>query len=77
VFGAVIATPIITQPQNAILWMGRIAKMPVVREDQIVIRSMMYLCVSYDHRAIDGSIAAQFLQHIRRQLEDPRPLLNG
>ena len=51
--------------------------MPVVREDQIVIRSMMYLCVSYDHRAVDGSIAAQFLQHIRRQLEDPRPLLNG
>ena len=77
VFGAVIATPIITQPQSAILWMGRIAKMPVVRDDQIVIRSMMYLCVSYDHRAIDGSIAAQFLQHIRRQLEDLRPLLNG
>ena len=76
-FCAVIATPIITQPQNAILCMGRIAKMPVVRDDHIVIRSMMYLCVSYDHRAIDGSIAAQFLQHIRRQLEDPRPLLNG
>jgi len=76
VFGAVIATPIIYQPQNAILWMGRIAKMPVVRDDAIVIRSMMYLCVSYDHRAIDGSIAAQFLQHIRRLLEDPRQLLN-
>jgi pyruvate/2-oxoglutarate dehydrogenase complex dihydrolipoamide acyltransferase (E2) component len=75
VFGAVIATPIIYQPQNAILWMGRIAKMPVVRNDQIVIRSMMYLCVSYDHRAIDGSIAAQFLQHIRKLLEEPRPLL--
>ncbi len=77
VFGAVIATPIIYQPQNAILWMGRIAKMPVVRDDKIVIRSMMYLCVSYDHRAIDGSIAAQFLQHIRKQLEDPRQLLSG
>jgi pyruvate/2-oxoglutarate dehydrogenase complex dihydrolipoamide acyltransferase (E2) component len=77
VFGAVIATPIITQPQNAILWMGRIAKMPVVRDDNIVIRSMMYLCVSYDHRAIDGSIAAQFLQHIRKQLENPGQLLNG
>ena len=77
VFGAVIATPIIYQPQNAILWMGRIAKMPVVRNDNIVIRSMMYLCVSYDHRAIDGSIAAQFLQHIRKQLEAPRQLLNG
>ena len=77
VFGAVIATPIIYQPQNAILWMGRIAKMPVVRNDNIVIRSMMYLCVSYDHRAIDGSIAAQFLQHIRKQLEAPQQLLNG
>ena len=76
VFGAVIATPIIYQPQNAILWMGRIAKMPVVRDDAIVIRSMMYLCVSYDHRAIDGSIAAQFLQRVRRLLEDPRQLLN-
>jgi len=76
VFGAVMATPIIYQPQNAVLWMGRIAKTPVVRNDQIVIRSMMYLCFSYDHRAIDGSIAAQFLQHIRRLLEDPRPLLN-
>ena len=77
VFGAVLATPIIYQPQNAILWMGRIAKMPVVRDDAIVIRSMMYLCVSYDHRAIDGSIAAQFLQHVRRSLEDPRKLLDG
>jgi pyruvate/2-oxoglutarate dehydrogenase complex dihydrolipoamide acyltransferase (E2) component len=75
VFGAVIATPIIYQPQNAVLWMGRIAKMPVVRNDEIVIRSMMYLCVSYDHRAIDGSLAAQFLQHIRRLLEDPHKLL--
>jgi pyruvate/2-oxoglutarate dehydrogenase complex dihydrolipoamide acyltransferase (E2) component len=75
VFGAVIATPIIYQPQNAVLWMGRIAKMPVVRNDEIVIRSMMYLCVSYDHRAIDGSLAAQFLQYIRKLLEDPHKLL--
>jgi pyruvate/2-oxoglutarate dehydrogenase complex dihydrolipoamide acyltransferase (E2) component len=75
VFGAVIATPIIYQPQNAVLWMGRIAKMPAVRNDAIVIRSMMFLCVSYDHRAIDGSIAAQFLQHIRKQLENPRALI--
>ena len=77
VFGAVIATPIIYQPQNAVLWMGRIAKMPAVRNDAIVIRSMMFLCVSYDHRAIDGSIAAQFLQHIRKQLEKPSALLEG
>ncbi|MFH1756549.1 MAG: 2-oxo acid dehydrogenase subunit E2 [Pseudomonadota bacterium] len=46
-----------------------------MRNDEIVIRSMMYLCVSYDHRAIDGSIAAQFLQHTRRLLEDPAQLL--
>jgi len=77
VFGAVLATPIIYQPQNALLWMGRIAKMPVVREDTIVIRSMMYLCLSYDHRAIDGSIGAQFLQEVRKYLEDPRKLLEG
>lgn len=77
VFGAVIATPIIYQPQNAILWMGRIAKTPVVREDAIVIRSMMYLCLSYDHRAINGSIGAQFLQQVRRVLEDPWQLLES
>jgi len=77
VFGAVLATPIIYQPQNALLWMGRIAKMPVVREDAIVIRSMMYLCLSYDHRAIDGSIGAQFLQSVRKSLEAPSTLLEG
>jgi len=76
VFGAVLATPIIYQPQSSILWMGRIAKMPVVRDDTIVIRSMMYLCVSYDHRAIDGSTAAQFLQQIRRLLESPHQLMD-
>ena len=77
VFGAVLATPIIYPPQNAILWMGRIAKMPVVRDDAVVIRSMMYLCLSYDHRAVDGSTAAQFLQHVRKSLEDPRGLLDA
>ncbi len=77
VFGAVLATPIIYQPQNAIVWMGRIAKMPVVRDDAIVIRSMMYLCLSYDHRAVDGSTGAQFLQHVRKSLEEPRKLMEG
>jgi pyruvate/2-oxoglutarate dehydrogenase complex dihydrolipoamide acyltransferase (E2) component len=77
VFGAVLATPIIYQPQNALLWMGRIAKLPVVRDDAVVIRSMMYLCLSYDHRAIDGSIGAQFLQSVRKSLEAPGTLLEG
>jgi pyruvate/2-oxoglutarate dehydrogenase complex dihydrolipoamide acyltransferase (E2) component len=49
----------------------------VVREDAIVIRSMMYLCLSYDHRAIDGSIGAQFLQSVRKSLEAPVALLEG
>lgn len=75
--GEILATPIIYQPQNALLWMGRIAKTPVVREDAIVIRSMMYLCLSYDHRAVDGSIGAQFLQSVRKSLEAPGTLLEG
>jgi pyruvate/2-oxoglutarate dehydrogenase complex dihydrolipoamide acyltransferase (E2) component len=77
VFGAVWATPIIYPPQSALLWMGRIAKTPVVRDEAIVIRSMMYLCLSYDHRALDGSIAAQFLQQARKGLEEPRKLLQA
>ena len=76
-YGAILATPIIYPRQNTILWMGRIAKKPVVRDDAIVVRSMMYFCLSYDHRAIDGSIAAQFLQHLRKLLENPRQLLDA
>ena len=75
VFGAVIATPIIYPPQNSILWMGRIAKAPVVRNDDIVIRSMMYLCLSYDHRIIMGAQAVRFLQVVKKNLENPYPLL--
>lgn len=77
IFGAVLATPIIYPPQNAVLWMGRIAKLPVVRDDKIVIRSMMYLCLSYNHRALDGNIAAQFLQHVRQVLEIPDAQFQG
>jgi len=74
-FGAVIATPIINQPQSAIVWMGKAVKRPVVVEDQIVIRSMIYLCVSYDHRVLDGALAARFLQRMRRELENPLALV--
>jgi pyruvate/2-oxoglutarate dehydrogenase complex dihydrolipoamide acyltransferase (E2) component len=71
VFGAILSTPIINAPQSAILGVEAIQKMPVVREDDsIAIRSMMYLCLSYDHRVIDGETAIRFLQHIRRTLED-------
>ncbi|HXG24136.1 MAG TPA: dihydrolipoamide acetyltransferase family protein [Chthonomonadales bacterium] len=71
VFGAILSTPIIHAPQSAILGVEAIQKMPVVREDDsIAIRSMMYLCLSYDHRVIDGETAIRFLQHIRRTLEE-------
>jgi 2-oxoglutarate dehydrogenase complex dihydrolipoamide succinyltransferase (E2) component len=75
VFGALLATPIIHQPQSAILWMGKVMEMPVVREGQIVIRSMMYLCLSYDHRIIMGAQAVQFLQIVKKNLENPAGLL--
>jgi pyruvate/2-oxoglutarate dehydrogenase complex dihydrolipoamide acyltransferase (E2) component len=75
VYGALLATPIIHQPQSAILWMGKVMEIPVVREGQIVIRSMMYLCLSYDHRIIMGAQAVQFLQIVKRNLENPVLLL--
>jgi 2-oxoglutarate dehydrogenase complex dihydrolipoamide succinyltransferase (E2) component len=75
VYGALLATPIIHQPQSAILWMGKVMDTPVVREGQIVIRSMMYLCLSYDHRIIMGAQAVRFLQVVKKSLEDPHPLL--
>jgi pyruvate/2-oxoglutarate dehydrogenase complex dihydrolipoamide acyltransferase (E2) component len=71
VFGGVLSTPIIHQPQAAILGVQAIQKRPVVRDDRIAIRSMMYLCLSYDHRIVDGATAVQFLQAVRRHLEDP------
>jgi len=75
VYGALLATPIIHQPQSAILWMGKVMETPVVREGQIVIRSMMYLCLSYDHRIIMGAQAVRFLQVVKKNLENPYPLL--
>lgn len=75
VYGALLATPIIHQPQSAILWMGKAMETPVVRDGQIVIRSMMYLCLSYDHRIIMGAQAVRFLQVVKKNLETPYPLL--
>lgn len=75
VYGALLATPIIHQPQSAILWMGKVMETPVVRDGQIVIRSMMYLCLSYDHRIIMGAQAVRFLQIVKKNLEIPYPLL--
>ena len=69
-FGALLATPIINQPQVAILDLEAVTKRPVVvNGDSIAIRPMTYLCMSWDHRALDGALAAQFLSAVRKHIE--------
>jgi pyruvate dehydrogenase E2 component (dihydrolipoamide acetyltransferase) len=68
-FGSVIATPIINQPQVAILGVGAVEKTPVVIDDAIAIRSVMYLSLSFDHRLIDGALADQFTAKVKQALE--------
>ncbi len=75
VFGSLLSTPILNPPQSAILGMHTIQKRPVVFNDEVVIRPMMYLALSYDHRLIDGREAVQFLVHLKENLEDPARLL--
>ena len=75
VFGSLLSTPIINPPQTAILGMHSIQKRPVVIADEIVIRPMMYLALSYDHRLIDGKEAVQFLLTIKQLIEDPSRIL--
>ncbi len=75
VFGSMLSTPILNPPQSAILGMHAINKKPVVENDEIVIRPMMYLALSYDHRIIDGRGAVQFLVTIKELLEDPARIL--
>ncbi|HXF28355.1 MAG TPA: 2-oxo acid dehydrogenase subunit E2, partial [Chlamydiales bacterium] len=77
IFGSLLSTPLINPPQCAILGMHKIEKRPVVVNDQIVIRSMMYLALSYDHRILDGKEAVQFLIHIKNHLEDPKSKIVG
>lgn len=75
VFGSLLATPILNPPQSAILGMHKIEERPIVENGQIVIRPMMYLALSYDHRIIDGKDSVQFLVAIKQLLEDPARLL--
>ncbi len=75
VFGSLLSTPIINPPQSAILGMHKIEDRPVVENGQIVIRPMMYLAMSYDHRIIDGKESVSFLKTIKDILEDPARLL--
>lgn len=75
VFGSLLSTPILNSPQSAILGMHKIEERPVVENGQIVIRPMMYLAMSYDHRIIDGKDSVTFLVAIKELLEDPARLL--
>jgi 2-oxoglutarate dehydrogenase E2 component (dihydrolipoamide succinyltransferase) len=75
IFGSMMSTPILNQPQSAILGMHSIQQRPMVVDGEIVARPMMYLAVTYDHRIIDGKEAVQFLVSIKDQLEDPGRLL--
>ncbi len=77
VFGSLMSTPIINIPQSAILGMHKIEERPVVMNGQIVVRSMMYLAVSYDHRIIDGRESVSFLVRVKELLENPDQLLFG
>lgn len=75
VFGGLMSTPIINPPQSAVLGLHRIEDRPVVRDGQIVIRPMMYIALSYDHRLIDGREAVTALKTIKEAIEDPTRLL--
>lgn len=77
VFGSMLSTPILNPPQSAILGMHNIVKRPVVENDEIVIRPMMYLAMSYDHRIVDGRESVTFLKNIKEMLEDPARILIG
>jgi len=77
VYGSMMSTPILNPPQSGILGMHKIEKRAVVVDDQIVIRPMMYLALSYDHRIIDGREAVSFLARVKEMVEDPQRLLMG
>ena len=77
VYGSLMSTPILNPPQSGVLGMHKIEKRPIVIDDEISIRPMMYLALSYDHRIIDGKAAVTFLVRVKEGLEDPRRLLLG
>ena len=77
VYGSLMSTPILNPPQSAVLGMHKIEKRPIVVNDEIKIRPMMYLALSYDHRIIDGKTAVTFLVRVKEGLEDPRRIFLG
>jgi 2-oxoglutarate dehydrogenase E2 component (dihydrolipoamide succinyltransferase) len=77
VFGSMMSTPIINPPQSGILGMHNIVERPMAENGQVVIRPMMYLALSYDHRIIDGRESVSFLVRVKNLLENPEMLLDG
>jgi 2-oxoglutarate dehydrogenase E2 component (dihydrolipoamide succinyltransferase) len=75
VYGSLMSTPILNAPQSGILGMHRIEERPVAKNGQVVIRPMMYLALSYDHRVVDGQAAVTFLVRVKEAIEDPQRLL--
>jgi 2-oxoglutarate dehydrogenase E2 component (dihydrolipoamide succinyltransferase) len=77
VFGSLLSTPIINIPQSAILGMHKIEERPIAVNGQVVIKPMMYVALSYDHRIIDGRESVSFLVRVKELLENPDQLLFG
>ena len=75
VYGSLMSTPILNMPQSGILGMHKIQERPVVMDGQIIVRPMMYLALSYDHRIVDGKEAVTFLVRVKECLEAPERLL--
>ena len=75
VYGSLLSTPILNMPQSGILGMHKIEKRPVVVDDSIEIRPMMYVALSYDHRIIDGREAVSFLKQIKEYIENPEQMM--
>jgi 2-oxoglutarate dehydrogenase E2 component (dihydrolipoamide succinyltransferase) len=77
VFGSMLSTPIINAPQSAILGMHNIVERPIAVRGEVVIRPIMYLALSYDHRIVDGRESVSFLVRVKEMLEDPGRLILG
>ena len=77
IFGSMLSTPIINAPQSAILGMHNIVERPVVENGEVVVRPIMYVALSYDHRIIDGRESVSFLYRVKELLEDPARLMLG
>ncbi len=75
VYGSLLSTPILNPPQSGILGMHKIEKRPIAVNDEVVVRPMMYVALSYDHRIVDGEQAVTFLVRVKERLEDPERML--